>query len=492
VTHVGIGGPVLEQLEALVPGWLDRFETPGVAVAATLPEGAIAHGWGVADNGSGRAVTPATAFAIGSCSKLFTTTLAVALARQDRLRLDDPVVRHLPSLVLYDPWVTREVTLRDLLANRVGLSRETMYEYGSALTLEEVLGGTASVPPVRGFRSGYAYSNVGYVVASQALAAAGGAPFPGLLHRYLAQPLGMRSFAADHASTMALDDIATPHLAREGGIRVIDRHDRDNGMGSGTVNLSAADLLAWLRMHAAHDTDALSLPPAAMAEIYEPHTLGTAAEDGFVGLPGPRFSAYALGLHVTEHLGHVVHHHGGSLNGFRAFVGFAREPRVGVAVAANASESPVAEVIGWSVLDAALSDPERDWADIVQRTRERDERKELDEWMTRWPEPADAGTPDGAAPVDHRGTFRSARYGTIQLRPQDGRLVLRPVEYVRFSADLEPRGSATYSIALRDPVAAAEHRGYPLWLRFEPGIGGTAVEIAGLGRFERVTSEVDA
>src|SRR5688572_25441965 len=117
-----------------------HWRVPGAAVAV-IHEGRrlLTAGFGAKNATTGASVDEHTAFGIGSCSKAY-TACAAALAIEDRrIGWDDPVKKVLPGLELYDREVADAVTLRDLLSNRVGLSRAFIGEYGSDLSRAQVL-----------------------------------------------------------------------------------------------------------------------------------------------------------------------------------------------------------------------------------------------------------------------------------------------------------------------------------------------------------------
>ncbi|MDA9437467.1 serine hydrolase domain-containing protein [Bradyrhizobium sp. CCBAU 51627] len=117
-----------------------HYQVPGVAVAA-VRGGHVVHvgAYGVRCLGSGAIVDIDTAFAIGSCTKAFTSAVAAALVDKGELCWDDRVRSYLPDVGLYDHWISDHVTIRDLLANRTGLSRASVGEYGSDLSRSDLL-----------------------------------------------------------------------------------------------------------------------------------------------------------------------------------------------------------------------------------------------------------------------------------------------------------------------------------------------------------------
>jgi CubicO group peptidase (beta-lactamase class C family) len=98
------------------------WKVPGLSIAV-VKDGkvALARGYGVCRIGENTAVDERTVFRIVSCTKSFTATCLGMLVDDGKLKWDDPVTKHLPAFQLYDPYVTREVTIRDLLCHRTGL-----------------------------------------------------------------------------------------------------------------------------------------------------------------------------------------------------------------------------------------------------------------------------------------------------------------------------------------------------------------------------------
>src|SRR5215471_12143469 len=99
-----------------------EFDVPGIAVAIVKDgEVVLSKGYGVKRLGDPAPVTPQTLFRIASNTKAFTAAALAILVDEKRIRWDDPVTLHLPAFQMYDPYVTREMTIRDLLTHRSGL-----------------------------------------------------------------------------------------------------------------------------------------------------------------------------------------------------------------------------------------------------------------------------------------------------------------------------------------------------------------------------------
>jgi CubicO group peptidase (beta-lactamase class C family) len=101
---------------------MKAFDVPGMAVAI-VKDGKIlvAKGYGVRKLGDPTPVDEFTLFGIGSNTKAFTTAALATLIDEGKLSWDDPVYQRLPGFVMYDPYVSHEMTIRDLLTHRSGM-----------------------------------------------------------------------------------------------------------------------------------------------------------------------------------------------------------------------------------------------------------------------------------------------------------------------------------------------------------------------------------
>lgn len=163
VVSAEAAAPLPPDFDAYVVRVLQTFKVPGVAVAI-VKDGRVvmARGFGVKKFGGSAAVTPRTRFGIASNSKLFTATALGNLVEDGKIEWDAPVVRYRPSFAMYDPWVTREITVRNLLVRRSGLglgAGDLLWWPASTYTRKEIVQRLRFIKPATSFRSAYAHDN---------------------------------------------------------------------------------------------------------------------------------------------------------------------------------------------------------------------------------------------------------------------------------------------------------------------------------------------
>jgi len=110
------------QIDDLVERTLKTFDVPGIAVAI-VKDGKVIHakGYGVKSILTNAPVDENTLFGIASNSKAFTTAALAMLVDEGKLNWDDKVTQYIPEFKMYDDYVTKEFTIRDLLTHRSGL-----------------------------------------------------------------------------------------------------------------------------------------------------------------------------------------------------------------------------------------------------------------------------------------------------------------------------------------------------------------------------------
>ena len=204
------------RIDAIARATIARYQLPGLALGV-IEDGQVvfARGYGETVAGSGEAVDPATVFKIASNSKAMTAAVLARLAQQDQLRWDDPVVQHLPGFAMHDPWVTRHMTVADLLVHNSGLPEGggdlMLWPEPNLFSRDDIVHGLRYIVPAYGFRAGYAYDNLLYVVAGELAAKVAGVPYETLVRREIFEPLGLDRCVVGEFNREALGNVAQPH-----------------------------------------------------------------------------------------------------------------------------------------------------------------------------------------------------------------------------------------------------------------------------------------
>ena len=350
---------------------------PGLAIAI-VEDGKVvlSKGFGVRKLGSLEKIDPDTIFMIGSTGKAFTTAALATLVDAGKIAWDDKVIDHLPDFQMYDPWVTREITVRDLLVHRSGLglgSGDLLMVPRGKLSRAEVVRRLRYIKPATSFRSAYAYDNILYIVAGRLIEAVSGQSWEDYMRDHVFKPAGLATATAEMALQLSVPDRAQPHGRVGGPVRgagpqkILDERDRlgQAGAPAGLIAASARDLGRWLQIQLAQG----ALPEGgrlfsaeAGREMWTPVTPMPitpypAPVDGIT----PSFQAYALGWDVRDYHGAKIIWHAGGLFGFTTVVVMIPEKKVGFAIALNSEEIEPRYGLMYELIDHYLGLPQQDW-----------------------------------------------------------------------------------------------------------------------------------
>lgn len=441
----------LTGLDTYIESAMRDWNVPGLSIAIVRNDSVIhARGYGVREVGTDASVDEHTLFAVASTTKAFTAAGLGMLVESETLDWDDPVSEWLPALQLRDPFVTRELTIRDLLTHRVGIERADNLWIAGPFDRAEILERARHLPASESFRAGYGYNNLMYIAAGEVLAAASGTSWDDFVETRLFGPLGMTRSTVRAAEIERRDNVASSHTRIDGRVTAVPRRDYTTLGAAGAAYSSAHDLSRWVRMHINGGVldGRRILSEEVVRELHEPQVVTPTDSVGRRLHPHTNFRTYALGWWAHDYHGRKLVHHSGNVNWTRTQIGFIPEERIGVVVIANLSSSNLQHALMYTVLDRLMGLPERDWSAeylaLQRRAEARGEERSAEREAARV-----AGTSPSLPLEAYAGTYEQELFGEMRMRLEDGRLVLdyNP-EYV---ADLEHWHFDTFRAVWRRP-----------------------------------------
>jgi CubicO group peptidase (beta-lactamase class C family) len=410
-------------LDEYVEKAMRDWEVPGVAVAVVKDDRVDVRGFGVREAGKTERVDENTVFAMGSNTKAVTALALGLLVQEGKVGWDDPAVKWLPELELYDPCVTRELTLRDMLSHRAGYQTWAgdLLWYGSDRDTEQVLAGLRRLKPAMGFRTGYGYSNLLYLAAGEVICRASGTPWAEFVAERIFRPLGMTRTSTSVAALREMDGVATPHTRLDGRVVTVPHRVLDNGAAATAVNSSARDWAKWLRLQLDEGRyeGRQVVDGAVTRETWQPHTILRVTADSRRLFPATHFKAYGLGWFLRDYHGRLMVMHSGEIDGMLSRTGFFPEERLGVTVFTNCDHQNLFTALFYDVLDRYLGLPERDWSRVYLDRRDQGGSA---------PDPEAGRAPDTrpTLPLEHyAGTYADELLGEARVTVEDGRLEVR-------------------------------------------------------------------
>lgn len=449
--------------DALVLKTMRSFDQPGLAVAVV--EGGrtvLAKGYGVRKLGSPEPVDEATLFNIASNTKAFTAAALAILVDENKLAWDDPVIDRLPRFRMWDPYVTREMTVRDLLVHRSGLglgAGDLLFWPRTDFTRAEVVERLRFIKPATSFRGAYAYDNVLYTVAGEVIGAVSGMSYERFVAERVLAPLGMTGSVPTESLLKDQSNRSWPH-ARIGGpvrglgdMRPVERYpDNENHAPGGGIISNARDMAKWLSAQVERG----ALPgggrlfsEAQARQMWRGQTIIRATGEPTPEPDEPNFVAYALGWTLQDYRGGVYVWHAGSTVGQTSLVAVIPEKKVGFAMLSNAEEGGVMRTLMNSLLDHYLGLPKVDWLADSQAVDARMRARASKDARAQAERPAGAGPP--SLPLErYAGTYRDAWYGDIVIRKSGNGLTIDFTRSPPMKGALEPWSHDTFRTRFTD------------------------------------------
>jgi CubicO group peptidase (beta-lactamase class C family) len=355
------------QIDRVVAETMDRTRIPGVAVAVVHRDQVVyLKGFGVRTAGTGELVDADTVFQLASVSKPIASTLVAALVGDGVVSWDDPIVTHDPEFAMLDPWVTQEVTLRDMFSHRSGLPHlagDLLEDMGYSRA--EVLHRLRFQRPDSSFRTAWAYTNFGLTEAAVAAARSAGRSWEDVSRERLYQPLGMSSTSSRYADFVSNPNRARGHVLDGGQWVARYARDPDAQSPAGGVSSSARDLTQWVRVQLGNGMiDGRPLiAPGPLRATHAPHIVSRAPRTST-----ERSSFYGLGWNVSyDEAGRVrLGHSGAFALGAGTSVLLVPEAQLGIVVLTNAAPTGAAEAIGTTFLDLAFTGAiQQNWLAVI-------------------------------------------------------------------------------------------------------------------------------
>jgi len=480
-------GNPLAGLDAYIEKAIQDHQVPGLAIAVVRNDSLVlARGFGVRKLGSPERVDESTLFAIGSASKSFTAASVAMLVDEGKVKWDDPATKYLPGFQLYDPYATRELTVRDLLSHRSGLSRGDLMWYGSAFSRQDILDRVRYLKPTWSFRSMFGYQNIMYLAAGEVAARTSGMSWDDFIQRRIFQPLGMTASNTSVRALAGQANVAQPHSKIDDTVRTVSWRNIDNIAPAGSINSNVVDMAKYVRfqLNAGKWNGKALITGGNHAEMWKPHTV--IPMEGFwkAVAPGAHLSAYGLGWFLQDYRGRLVVQHGGNIDGMSANVAMLPEEKTGVVVLTNLNGAIIAGVLAYRVFDHYLGAPLGDHSGDALKFIAAAE-KQGKETLANLEKARKQGTKPSLALSDYAGTYSDSMYG--ELKVSNERDALQVKYGAAFDGTAEHWHYDTFRATWKDRGLGKSMLSFTVDASGKP----SKIDIEGLAEFKRVPDKAD-
>lgn len=436
-----------EKLDAYYAKMVQDWDLPSASIGIVKDGKLVFTGnYGVLEEGKKGQPDKNSLYAIASNTKAFTAAIIGMLVQEGKLDWNDKVKEYLPYFALYDPWVSNEVTIRDLLSHRVGLgtfSGDVIW-YKSDLTSEEIIKRVKYIPKAYDFRAGYGYSNVMYITAGELIKKVTGKTWNQNVQERILTPLDMNRTITTPNQLKSKGNFATPH-GRENEKNIpIDWESWEEIGAMGGIISSVEDVSKWMIFNlnkGINEKDTL-LTKKSQNIIWTPHNnfmVDHTTKNDF----DRHFSAYGLGWGLSDYRGKLRAGHTGGYDGMITAVTLIPDENLGVVVLTNGMKSPIMAATYYA-LDLFLEGTSKDWsAEMLEQTNK---RKKDDKRISFIKEHRVLNTKSSVSASEIAGTYKSDIYGTIKITNTNNQLRMEFEHSTFLSASLKNWHYDTYEI----------------------------------------------
>jgi CubicO group peptidase (beta-lactamase class C family) len=348
---------------------LKDWNTPGIGVGIVVNDKLVfAKGYGYRDYEKKLPFTPTTLCQIASNSKLFTAVSAGMLVEEGKLTWDKPVRESVPTIQFYNDQLNNNVTLRDMLAHRTGVTRHDSIWFRSPFTRKELFEKLKYLEPQEPMRETFLYNNLMYAGAGQIIELKSGKRWEDFVREKIFAPLDMKTTTFTISDMTQHPDHGVPYKEKRDSFELykIPYYEDTEGIAPAGAIISNIDELShWLialmndgKYNGKQVLPANVLKATLQPAIGLPNTLGEAL--GYWELLNP---AYGMGRQTAAYRGHLMTFHGGDLPGFHSQISFMPNDKIGVIVLVISDHSaPLYNIVSYNVYERLLGMDQTQWS----------------------------------------------------------------------------------------------------------------------------------
>ncbi len=427
----------IKEFDLYVENGRKQWEVPGLALAV-VKDGKVIFkkGYGVRELGKNDLVNNETMFSCASTTKAMTAVCMGMLVDEGKVKWDDEVIKYLPEYQLYDPYVTRELRIRDLFIHDSGVGNADFVWSIMDISTEEILKKMRYVKPSYSFRAGFIYQNIFYIAAGEVIKKISGKPWEVYIQEKIFTPLGMtrtvpsRKYIKDNNQTK-------PHFKVENVITSIE-YTKDDAVGpAGAVWSSIDDMGKWVQcmLDSSKYSGGRLLKKETWQEMFKPQTLVTSEEFyPTQQLTKPNWMTYGLGWFQHDYKGKKLNFHTGSLAGLTAINAQIPEEHIGFYIFENYDHAELRHAVMYKAFDVFSLGGNRDWSTEFQKLyagiREKEEKEEKTFEANR------VLNTKPSLPLDaYAGKYTDDQYGEAVITVSGNLLVININNFVQVKVD---------------------------------------------------------
>jgi CubicO group peptidase (beta-lactamase class C family) len=434
----------LGDFDAWIAQQLKDWNGVGLAVGIVSGDKLVyAKGYGYRDYGAKLPMTPDTLCQIASNSKLFTAVAAGMLVDQGKLTWDKPIRQSVQQIQFNTNELNDNVTLRDMLSHRTGVTRHDLIWFKSDFTRPELFEKLKYLEPEQPLRQDFLYNNLMFTAVGYVVELKSGQPWEQFVRTNIFGPLDMKSTVFTLADAMKHPEYAVPYTERRDTFEIYKLPYHEDAVGiapAGGIVSNINDLSHWLiaLMNGGMYNGKQVIPVDVLRETIQPAialpNAGGEAKGYWENLNG----AYGMGRMTSAHRGHLYTFHGGDLPGLHSQVSFMPNDHIGVIVLEVGDHTqPLRDIANFNIYERLLGMDQTPWSqrDLQDRLIM---KKAATEARTKAADTRVANTHPSHPLADYVAEYENPAYGIMKIEQKGDALQFNfhqfsfPLEHIHY------------------------------------------------------------
>lgn len=406
----------LAGLDTFINRILKEWHAAGVTIAVVEKNKVLlAKGYGYKDYENKTPVTENTLFAIGSCTKAFTSALLAYPMKEGKLELDKPVHSYLPELRFIKDEMTNTITARDMMCHRTGLPRHDLAWYSSKTRRDSLLYAIRFFEPSASLRQTWQYNNFMFLAQGVLAEKLSGKSWEELIRERFFMPLGMNASNTSMNDHQKAPDFSLGYREEDGKVIKMKFMNIDAMGPAGSINSNAKDMANWVMMWInGGKFNGKEILPAAYCNEAISSQMVINGRLPSKEQPDVYLNNYGFAWFLSSYRGHYRVEHGGNIDGFSSNTSFFPSDSIGVFVSVNQNGSPLPNIIRNTIVDRLLGLKFRDWHGMQKEAADK-AKAAAKEQLKKDSTQQKKGTRPSHSLVDYTGIFKNDGYGAITI-----------------------------------------------------------------------------
>lgn len=418
----------LQGFDAYMEQTLKDWNTPGVGVGIVVGDKLVfVKGYGYRDYEKKLPFTVKTMQPIASNSKLFTAVAAGMLVEEGKLTWDKPIKQSVPEIEFYNDQLNNNVTLRDMLSHRTGVTRHDLIWFKSPFTRKELFGRLRYLEPQEPMRETFLYNNLMFAAVGQIIEIKSGKKWEEFVRERIFAPLDMGTTCYTIADMLKQPDYGVPFREKRDSFELykIPYYEDTEGVApAGAVISNIDELSHWLiaLMNAGKYNGKQILPASVLKATLQPAIALPNTAGEALGYWEILNSAYGMGRQTASYRGKLLTFHGGDLPGFHSQISFMPNDKIGVIVLVISDHSaPLYNIISYNVYERLLGMDQTPWSQRQLQQRLAN-KKAATESRTKAGADRVPNTKPSHALGDYVAEYENPAYGILKISLQGDQL----------------------------------------------------------------------